>query len=243
MAFSDTLIFLRRNMNLSQEELGERVGVSRQTISKWETGQTTPDLNKLIELSRLFGCTLDELAGQGTPAPHDAPPAPEPSHDVPAPWGFRYRSRRTLLGLPLVSVNIGLERHNRAVGIIAIGNEAVGLISIGAASMGLISIGIASLGLLALGGAAVGLCAIGGVATGLWSLGGVAVGKIAVGGVVAGDVAVGGVAAGRIAIGDTADGMFSFARTAPIDRIADCIRENCPSAPGWLYKILPYFMN
>lgn len=51
----------RRRMGLSQEQLAEQVGVSRQTVSKWETGTSTPELEKLIALSQCFGITVDEL--------------------------------------------------------------------------------------------------------------------------------------------------------------------------------------
>lgn len=58
---SDNLIQLRRKSGLSQEQLAEKIGVSRQAISKWECGQSTPDLDKLMLLSELFNVSLDEL--------------------------------------------------------------------------------------------------------------------------------------------------------------------------------------
>ena len=61
MNFSEKLIKLRKENLLSQEELGEKLNVTRQTVSKWELGQTTPDMGKLIEMSKLFGVKLDEL--------------------------------------------------------------------------------------------------------------------------------------------------------------------------------------
>ena len=61
MNFSENLIKLRRKKGLSQEELGNELNVARQTISKWELGETTPDMNKLIELSNLFEISIDEL--------------------------------------------------------------------------------------------------------------------------------------------------------------------------------------
>lgn len=63
---------LRRGLSLSQEELGEKMGVSRQAISKWEGDQTIPELDKLIALSRLFGLTVGQLLGVEQPVP--APP-------------------------------------------------------------------------------------------------------------------------------------------------------------------------
>ncbi|MGM9618554.1 MAG: helix-turn-helix transcriptional regulator [Oscillospiraceae bacterium] len=60
---------LRRKQGLSQEQLAERLGVSRQTVSKWETGASTPDLPKLLALSECFGVSLDELAAGRAAAP------------------------------------------------------------------------------------------------------------------------------------------------------------------------------
>ena len=53
----------RRKMNLSQEALGEKVGVSRQAISKWEADGAVPEIDKLIALSRLFGVSIGWLLG------------------------------------------------------------------------------------------------------------------------------------------------------------------------------------
>ena len=62
MKLGTNLQFLRKlHGNMTQEKLAERMGVSRQTISKWETGEAYPELDKLLELSRLFSCTLDAL--------------------------------------------------------------------------------------------------------------------------------------------------------------------------------------
>ncbi len=62
MKLSGNLQLLRRRAgNMTQEKLAERMGVSRQTVSKWETGEAVPELEKLLELSRMFSCTLDAL--------------------------------------------------------------------------------------------------------------------------------------------------------------------------------------
>ena len=57
---------LRRKANLSQEQLAEKVGVSRQTISKWELGETAPDIKQAQVLSQVFSVSLDELTGNDT---------------------------------------------------------------------------------------------------------------------------------------------------------------------------------
>ena len=65
---------LRKGLDLSQEELGEKMGISRQAISKWEADQTIPDLDKLIALSKLFGLTIGQLLGVEQPLPPPAAP-------------------------------------------------------------------------------------------------------------------------------------------------------------------------
>lgn len=62
MFFGQNLQFLRKiGNNMTQEELAEKMGVSRQTISKWELNAVYPDMDKLVELCKLFSCTMDEL--------------------------------------------------------------------------------------------------------------------------------------------------------------------------------------
>ena len=61
MKFNEKLIELRKKEGLSQEELGYKLNVTRQTVSKWELGQTTPEMEKLLEISKLFNISVDEL--------------------------------------------------------------------------------------------------------------------------------------------------------------------------------------
>ena len=61
MNFNEKLIELRKSKGLSQDELGQRLGVSRQTISKWELAQSYPDFQRLVLLSDYFGMSLDAL--------------------------------------------------------------------------------------------------------------------------------------------------------------------------------------
>lgn len=62
MKLGANLQYLRRlHGNMTQERLAERMGVSRQTVSKWETGEAFPELDKLVELSRMYSCTIDAL--------------------------------------------------------------------------------------------------------------------------------------------------------------------------------------
>ena len=60
--FKDNLVYLRKLNNMTQEELAEKINVSRQSIAKWESGETVPDLEKCKLLSEIFGVSLDDLA-------------------------------------------------------------------------------------------------------------------------------------------------------------------------------------
>lgn len=59
--FSDNLIALRKYHNISQEELAEKIGVSRQTLSKYETGESVPDIERSMLIANVFGVSLDDL--------------------------------------------------------------------------------------------------------------------------------------------------------------------------------------
>lgn len=61
MSFADNLIELRKYHDLSQEELAEKIGVSRQTLSKYETGESLPDIEKSKILADAFGISIDDL--------------------------------------------------------------------------------------------------------------------------------------------------------------------------------------
>lgn len=64
MKFNEKLVKLRKENLLSQEELAEKLGVARQTISKWELRQTTPDMDKLSQMAKLFNISVDELLNE-----------------------------------------------------------------------------------------------------------------------------------------------------------------------------------
>ena len=61
MDFSEKLLTLRKANNLTQEQLAEKLDVSRQSVSKWESGQATPELEKIVALSAVFHVTTDYL--------------------------------------------------------------------------------------------------------------------------------------------------------------------------------------
>lgn len=79
MALSETIYRLRTEHGLSQGDLAAELDVSRQSISKWETGSSVPELDKLVAMSRLFGVTLDELVlGEAQTDGAEGVKAPEP---------------------------------------------------------------------------------------------------------------------------------------------------------------------
>lgn len=228
MNFAENLMALRKQRGWSQEELGDKIGVTRQTISKWEMGQSTPELEKLVELSKLFQMSIDQLVGL-EPAGERNEPWEAPRHTA----GVRslgvyyeYISPVKVFSLPLIHIRLGFGPQ-LAKGIIAVGNCAVGAVAIGGCSLGLISLGGVTLGLLlALGGLSFGLLALGGVAVGGFAVGGCAVGQwlamgggafsnyLAIGGGAwSSGLAIGGSACGHIAIGSQeAKGVYTFIR-------------------------------
>ena len=67
MKLNEKINYYRKQAKLSQEELAALVGVSRQAVSKWELGDATPELDKLVALARTFGVTTDELLSEEEP--------------------------------------------------------------------------------------------------------------------------------------------------------------------------------
>lgn len=252
MTFSEKLMQLRRQKGWSQEELGERLDVTRQTVSKWELGSTTPEMEKLIAMSELFGISIDELVKDseigGIPSEE-----PEKISDT-KPRMVRlgeWKSKRTWRGIPIVHINA----RGRAKGVVAIGLAAKGIVAIGLATVGVVSVGVVSAGVLAIaglaavgvaasgalaaglfacGGCAAGLFALGGVATGWDVFGGVAAGKYAFGGLAAGDIAVGGSATGIIAVGKDVSGEIALELPVTAEEVRTAITERLPDTPKFI---------
>lgn len=65
MTLAEKILSLRTGRGMSQDDLAEKLEVSRQSVSKWETAQSTPDLDKIIKLANLFGVTVDQLVREG----------------------------------------------------------------------------------------------------------------------------------------------------------------------------------
>ena len=247
MTFQEKLIALRKQKGWSQEELGSKLSVTRQTVSKWETGQTMPEMYKLKELGRIFEISIDLLLDEEAQKGETSLAAGRKM----SRYHYEYKSKRSVRGLPLVHVNLGRGVY-QAKGVIAIGNIAVGLISFGLISVGMISLGLVAVGLLfafgnialgglALGGIAVGAVALGGLSIGVISAGGAAIGLYSFGGAAfARDIAMGGYASGHLAIGEKASGTIVFLTGGSLDRdaVALALENEFPKLWGWLYELI-----
>lgn len=84
MSIPERLAALRKRAGLSQGDVAERLNVSRQAVSRWETGLTVPSTDNLSRLSKLYGVTLDELLSYSAPLPPEKPKeeAPEPPKEA-----------------------------------------------------------------------------------------------------------------------------------------------------------------
>lgn len=205
MDFTEKLQKLRKSNGMSQEKLAEAVGVSRQAVSKWESGQSYPELDKLIALSELFQISLDSLIKDENINSGIYNESREYR------FHYEYKSRRKLFNIPLVHINIGRKLYV-AKGIIAVGDISIGLISFGIIALGGLCIGSLSLGLLSLAAISLGIFSIGGFSIGILAIGGISLGMFSIGGcAVASYIAVGGYARGYIAIGDTVHGIKTIA--------------------------------
>lgn len=193
MTFSEKLTALRRQNGISQEQLADRLGITRQSVSKWESGAVMPEIEKLVVLSDLFQVSVDYLVKDQLEMPEvsAAEPARQPleakvdalSRQAQENFGsvFCYTSRKKLFGLPLLSIRFGHARHpnreNTAIGVVAIGNFSLGIVSIGLISAGILSLGLIALGVVALGCVSLGAA----LAVGVTALGTTAIGITAYG--------------------------------------------------------------
>ena len=64
MNLADNLKKIRKDNNLSQEQLAEKLGVSRQSVSKWESGLSYPEMDKVLQICKLFNLNINELINE-----------------------------------------------------------------------------------------------------------------------------------------------------------------------------------
>ena len=98
MTLGEKILALRTQKEMSQEELAAALEVSRQSVSKWETNQSVPDLDKIIRLAGLFGVTVDQLVREGE---RPEPPEPPEPRVVYVAEGRRGLTRPQMVGVCL----------------------------------------------------------------------------------------------------------------------------------------------
>lgn len=232
MNLAEKLTIQRKKSGMSQEQLAERLGITRQSVSKWEAGSSIPEISKLVAMSEIFRVSLDYLlkdyldeeknGGTAAGGCRNEPYGEKQSEanqqmdednsrlekkvDDLARYikGYQYTSKTKIAGIPLVSIRFSrqLGRDGVAKGIIAIGNAAIGVVSLGAVSFGILSFGAAAVGILAIGALAAGIMVWGALAVGIFAFGAAAVGIYS-----AGVAALGKeIAVGVSAMGETAVG-------------------------------------
>jgi transcriptional regulator with XRE-family HTH domain len=191
---AEKLQLLRNNNRLSQEELAEKLGISRQAVSKWESGKSTPDLNKLVAISELYNVTIDSLVKDNDELyildSNEMEISEEQKSEKVSDKNaqvvininrgysleYEYKSKRILFGLPLIHINIG-RGFKKAKGIISVGNISCGIISVGFISFGILSCGLMSVGLITLAVLSIGLLlAVGVISLGIFSIGAISIG-------------------------------------------------------------------
>ncbi len=225
MTLGDKLSKLRKENNYTQEQLAEILGVSRQSISKWESDITYPETDKLIRMSQLFHCTTDYLLLEEADASDRMTQEEETNTAFLFKRSFRERkSEKTICRMPLWHIGknargfvaVGMN----ARGVIAIGMKARGLISLGLLSLGLLSFGVLPLGLLSVGLFAIGILSAGCFSVGVFATGAISLGILSLGAIAIGDFSVGALAIGKyVAIGDHARAMIAIGDTVAVGSV------------------------
>lgn len=229
MTFGDKLAKLRKEQNYTQEQLADILGVSRQSISKWESDTAFPETDKLVKICELFNCSSDYLlldnAEKNTKETYQL---------IAVPRIKERKSKKTLWGMPLWHV------AKNARGIIAIGLNARGIIAIGVKSCGVFSVGVLSLGIISCGTLSLGLLfsvglfsaalfSVGTISAGIFAVGAISFGVFSLGAVAIGDISVGALAVGRfVAIGDHAHAAIAIGHTKASGNIFNHIGKMTP---------------
>ena len=106
---ADRLVELRKEHKLSQESLAEKLGLSRQSISKWERAEASPDTDNLIALAEVYGITLDQLLGNNEPEkePQPQPEAPKKQLSAKQIKGKQNLKKAPLLFLGAIALYAG----------------------------------------------------------------------------------------------------------------------------------------
>ncbi len=227
MTLGEKIAKQRKELNFTQEQLADTLGVSRQSVSKWESDIAYPETEKPIKMGKLFDCSMDYLLNEDIVEKQGT--TPKTSGNIRNKFKKQFRERKsekTVFGL-------------LSSGIFSLGLLSMRALSVGLLSLGLISIGVFSAGVLAVGSVALGLFAVGAISVGVISFGALSVGCFSSGTLAIGKyVAVGDHAHGMIAIGESvADGtVYSHIGsliTADTDTVVKLLDENVPQFLCW----------
>lgn len=248
MTLGEKLSKLRKEYNYTQEQLADILGVSRQSISKWESDIAYPETEKLIKLGKLFECSMDYLLNEditeksGIPA-NDTVSVLEKIHTAIKRQCRERKSEKTVLGMPLYHISkdargffaIGLKSR----GVFAIGLRAKGVVSLGLLSFGILSIGLLSIGLLSLGTLALGLMSVGSIALGLFAIGAISIGVVSIGALTVGCFSSGALAIGQYgAVGDRACGMIALGETRAVGSVYGCTGSLAEADWAYFHQLL-----
>lgn len=248
MTLGEKIYSLRVKNGLSQEAFGEKLGVSRQSVSKWETDQSVPELDKIVMISELFTVTTDYLlkesvaepafgqwkgttAAEGSGQWNGASMAAggsgqwtkasgaEQASDV---WGessYTEQDAYECRGRAVVKRGFSYEyKSKRSWRGMPLVHVNIGF---GRSAKGVIAIGLAAKGIVAIGLAGLGVITLAPVGIGLLlSAGIVAIGGIALGDFAIGVVAIGAFCVGLFSMGALAVGQFSFGAIAIGQQVA-----------------------
>lgn len=234
MTLGEKIYKLRTERGLSQEALGEKLGVSRQSVSKWETDQSVPELDKIVAVSEIFGVSTDYLLKETEASDQtvkeewfqDEKSVREKYHVSNRRAHYEYKSKKMIGNLPLVHINVGMGLY-RAKGVIAIGAVAQGGLAIGFVAMGGLAVGLLSLGLFAFATLAFGLLAFGSLAVGVISIGAFSFGIFSMGAIAFGQFAFGASAHGaQVAVGDAASGKIALGYSRAVGAYTEVSNRN-----------------
>ena len=263
MTLGEKLSKLRKEYNYTQEQLADILGVTRQSISKWESDIAYPETEKLIKMGKLFECSMDYLLNDDiTEKQGIEPKDTETFWDKFKKQFHERKSEKMIFGMPLY--HIGKNAHGffavglKARGVFSIGLMSRGIVSLGMLSLGVISIGLLSLGLISVGVFSAGLLAVGSIALGLFAAGAISVGLISFGALSIGCFSTGALAIGKyVAVGDHAHALIAIGESvaegsvyshigtlssADMPRIVEWLDANVPSWLGWAKEIFKFYM-
>ena len=253
MTLGEKLSRLRKEHNYTQEQLAEVLGVTRQSISKWESDIAYPETDKLIKIGQIFHCSMDYLLNEDITEKQGLQPSEK--GDAWDKFKKQFRERKSeamVFGMPLY--HVGKNAHGffavglKARGVVSIGLLSRGIVSLGLLSLGVLSMGILSLGLIAAGIFSLGLLAVGSIALGLFAAGAISVGLISFGGLSVGCFSVGALAVGQYAaVGDHAYGMIAIGQTVAegsvYNHVGEAATADIPAVVAWLDASVPTYLG